>query len=108
MSNELSFKEFFDSDDNPDKALAPQLQSFSVGLAAVAGYLVGRKLSSGLPFPDSSREEFADKVISLSHSKEFISELSDNIGGPLRGETEEEFVTRAKKSMAELLRRKLK
>jgi len=107
MSNDESFKEFFNSDDNPDKALPPKLQSFSIGSTAISGSLVGAMLSTGLPFPEASREEFAEKVASLSQNEEFISELSDDIGFPLNDETEDEFVARAKSAMAKLLRRKL-
>jgi|LakMenE18May11ns_1017448.scaffolds.fasta_scaffold9938225_5 hypothetical protein len=107
MSNPESFKEFFDSDENPDKALPPKLQSSSALSASISGSLVGVPLLTGLPFSDKSREEFADKVSSLSHSDEFIADLSGDIGLPLNGESEEDFVARAKKAMADLLRRKL-
>ncbi len=107
MSSEESFKDFFNSDDNPDRALPPKLQSFSIGAALISESLVGKVLSTGFPFPEASREEFAEKVASLTHSEEFISELSDDIGAPLKCETEDEFVERAKRAMALLLRRKL-
>lgn len=107
MSNVESFKEFFDSDDNPDKALPPELKSISLGSTAISASLAGAILSTGLPFPEASREEFAEKVASISQSDEFISELSDDIGAPLKDETEDEFVARAKSAMANLLRRKL-
>jgi hypothetical protein len=35
MSNPESFKEFFDSDENPDKALPPKLQSSSALSASI-------------------------------------------------------------------------
>ena len=107
MTNKESFREFFNSDANPDKQLPPQLQSFAVGSAAISSSLAGSILATGLPFPDNSREEFAEKVSSLSHSDEFISDLSEEIGTPVDGESEEEFVTRAKRAMAELLRKRL-
>jgi hypothetical protein len=107
MTDQKTFKEFFDSDDNPDKNLPVHSQSFSVGSAAISNSLAGVSLSSGLLFPDNSREEFAEKVSSLSHSDEFISELSEGIGVPMDAETEDQFVERAKKAMADLLRKKL-
>jgi hypothetical protein len=107
MSNAENFKDFFNSDDNPDRALPPKIQSCSALSAAVSASLVEASLTTGLPFPDKSREKLADEVSSLAHSDEFIADLSDDIGIPLKGESEDEFVARAKKAMADLLRRKL-
>jgi hypothetical protein len=107
MTNKESFREFFNSDANPDKQLPPKLRSFAVGSAAISNSLIGSILATGLPFPDNSREEFAEKVSSLSHSDEFISDLSEDIGQPVDGESEEEFVARAKRTMADLLRKRL-
>lgn len=108
MTDPKTFKEFFHSDDNPDRSLPLHSQSFAVGSAAISNSLAGVALSSGLLFPDNSREKFAEKVSSLSHSDEFISELSEDIGSPMDAETEDQFVERAKKAVAELLRKKLK
>jgi hypothetical protein len=108
MTNHESFRDFFRSDQNPDKLLPPSKQSSAISSAAISASLAGIALPSGLLIPGNTREEFAEKVSALSHSDEFISELSDEIGAPLDSETEDQFVTRAKEAMADLLRKKLK
>jgi hypothetical protein len=52
--------------------------------------------------------EFAGEVVALVSSKEFVSQLSDEIGEPYEFETESQFVERAKKTMKALLKSKLK
>jgi flagellar biosynthesis/type III secretory pathway ATPase len=56
----------------------------------------------------SKKAKFACEVSELSTSEQVLGELSDSIGEPLDNESEEEFVNRAKASLACILRRKLK
>ncbi|MGC5699137.1 hypothetical protein J4P02_02920 [Pseudomonas sp. NFXW11] len=69
---------------------------FSVGSAAIA--TLG-KTKAG---------EFAGEVVELVSNKEFLSQLSNDIGEPAEAETEEQFIARAKKTMKALLKSKLK
>jgi hypothetical protein len=54
------------------------------------------------------REKFAAELSSLATSRAFIAELSDSVGQPAPGESEDAFVARAKSVMREQLRRKLR
>lgn len=107
MTSQESFEDFFKSDKNPDRSLPPGRQSIAVGATGITFALAGAALPEGILSNRESREEFAEKVSSLSHSDEFISELSEEIGVPMDSETEDQFVARAKKAMADLLRKKL-
>lgn len=107
MTSKESFKDFFKSDKNPDRMLPPGQRSSAIGTAGIAFALAGIALPEGALSRGESREEFAAKVSSLSHSDEFISEFSEEIGTPMDTETEDQFVARAKKAMADLLRKKL-
>jgi hypothetical protein len=51
--------------------------------------------------------EFGERVAEITHSDNFIDELSREIGVPRADETEQGFVERAKEAMASLLRTKL-
>lgn len=81
-----------------ETVLANTLKSVeaAVGLAAIES--LGKTKAS----------EFAGEVAALVSSKEFISQLSDDIGEPAEFETEDQFVARAKKTMKALLKSKLK
>lgn len=59
------------------------------------------KMSSG----DAGK--FSEKVTELAYSEKFLNEFSNEIGSPKEGESENEFVKRAKNKMANLLRAKL-
>ncbi len=50
---------------------------------------------------------FSDQVAELATSDEVMDELSDALGTPKSGETEDEFVARAKATMTAILNRKL-
>lgn len=52
--------------------------------------------------------QFADDAASLITSNEFLGELEKELGLPQNGETENEFVARAKASMFEMLKTKFK
>lgn len=54
-----------------------------------------------------AKTKFADSAAQVTASDEFITELSSNVGQPKTGETEDEFVERAKATMTALLREKL-
>jgi hypothetical protein len=56
---------------------------------------------------NSEKEKFAQQVGELVGSDGFVTELSDKIGKPLPGESEDEFVERAKNAMKKLLSAKL-
>ena len=53
-------------------------------------------------------QKFSDGAASLVTSDEFLNELESELGLPEQGETEDEFVTRAKASMLGMLKAKLK
>lgn len=103
-----SFKEFYESPDNPDRTALPGVGSVGMAASTISASLVGAVLTSGAKFPDASRDEFGMKVSEIAHSDEFIAQFSDVIGTPLASESEDQFVQRAKSAMAELLRNKLK
>jgi len=56
----------------------------------------------------SKASEFAGEVRALVSNEDFIAQLSEDIGEPKEAETEEEFVNRAKQTMKDLLKSKLK
>lgn len=53
-------------------------------------------------------KQFSDDAASLVTSDDFLNELESELGLPQKGETEDEFVARAKASMFEMLKSKLK
>ena len=98
MSN---FKDYFYSQHSEDKTMSTVAASISsvMGLASAMG---------GISLSKNQQDEFSNKVSSLTHSEEFIGELSSTIGEPLSNESEDEFVNRAKDAMKKLLQQKLK
>lgn len=56
----------------------------------------------------SKASEFAREVKALASNQEFVAQLSKDIGEPKESETEDEFVNRAKQTMKNLLKAKLK
>lgn len=71
-----------------------------MGLATVAalGSVLGK----------SKATQFADDASDLITSDDFLNELESELGLPQKGESEDEFVARAKASMFEMLKAKLK
>ena len=71
-----------------------------MGLATVAtlGSVLGKSKAS----------EFADDASDLFTSDDFLNELESELGLPQKGESEDEFVARAKARMFEMLKTKLK
>lgn len=55
----------------------------------------------------SKASQFANEAADLITSRNFLDELEANIGKPKTGESEEEFVARAKSTMLTLLSSKL-
>ena len=55
----------------------------------------------------SDREKFSSEVVRVANSDEVLTELSESIGDPKENESEDEFVERAKSSLAKILKRKL-
>ncbi|SHM48085.1 hypothetical protein SAMN05216593_101120 [Pseudomonas asturiensis] len=53
-------------------------------------------------------QKFSDGAASLVTSDDFLNELESELGLPGQGETEDEFVARAKASMFDMLKAKLK
>ncbi|MGY3014656.1 hypothetical protein ACVWZ5_000161 [Pseudomonas sp. TE6283] len=71
-----------------------------MGLATVAalGGVLGK----------SKATQFADDAATIITSDDFLNELESQLGLPQKGESEDEFVARAKASMFEMLKSKLK
>lgn len=103
-----SFKEFYESQENPDLTAPPGIGSIAMAASGIAACLAGTVLTTGEQFPDESRDEFGKKVSEIAHSEEFIAQFSNEVGVPLASESEDQFVQRAKSAMADLLRNKLK
>lgn len=78
----------------------------------LANALTGVKSAVGLAtvvsLGKTKASEFAEEVVALVSSEEFVAQLSDDIGEPTELETEEQFIARAKKTMKALLKSKLK
>jgi len=97
-----NFKDFVNSvKDNP-KLL--ELRSSTTELATK---ISGSLISAPIGLSNSESEKFGSEVTKLAHSDEVLNELSKEIGKPKEVETEDEFVERAKSSLANILRNKL-
>ncbi len=107
-TNPKTFKEFYESKENPDLTAPPGINSVAMAASGIAACLAGAVLTNGEQFPDESRNEFGKKVSEIAHSEEFINQFSDEIGAPLASESEDQFVQRAKSAMAKMLRKKLR
>jgi hypothetical protein len=102
---EQSFADFYISDDNPDKFLAPSKTSLSIGSAGVISALTSLPVPfGGTGLSQDKTEGFAQEAVETAHSKRFIETFSEQIGSPGEDETEDAFVRRAKSTMRELLR----
>lgn len=71
---------------------------------AIAKELIASPL---VQISNTEASEFSHKVSELATSTEVINELSDEIGVPTSHETEDEFVERAKLTLAKILKIKL-
>lgn len=105
-----SFKDFFKMETNNGK-LSSSYSVATVSSAVMEGLTssVNRLATSAsiISLSKSDKKEFADQVGDLVESEEFVTELSDQIGKPQPGESEDEFVERAKNAMKKLMRAKL-
>lgn len=52
-------------------------------------------------------KEFSERVVSLVNSPEVINEVSDKLGVPKDGESQQEFVARGKNALRDTLLKKL-
>jgi len=66
------------------------------------------KLAAVATLGDTKASEFAVEVVALVSDKEFLAQLSDDIGDPTEQETEDQFIARSKNTMRALLKSKLK
>lgn len=69
------------------------------------------KISSelnGLSISSSKVTSFANRVTAVAHSSDFLAPVSDAIGTPKPGESEDEFVARGKAVIVDQLRKTLK
>jgi len=76
-------------------------------LNVLTSKISGSVLASGVSISGVDNEKFSSEVAKLAHSDEVLTKLSDDVGKPKSGESEDEFVSRAKVSMANILRQKL-
>lgn len=65
------------------------------------------KLAAVATLGDTKASEFAGEVVALVSDKEFLTQLSDDIGQPTEQESEDQFIARAKNTMKALLKSKL-
>jgi len=82
--------------------------SESLGVTTRAGVKLAAVAILGSSLGATKAAQFADGAASLITNKEFLGELESEIGLPQKSETEEEFVARAKNTMFEMLKSKLK
>ena len=97
----ISFKNFINKENNKLIKLKPSSSEIES--------VISNKLSvlSIINLSDSEKDKFSKKVANLASSEEVLIELSETIGTPNKEETEDEFVNRAKSTMASILRKKL-
>lgn len=84
----------------------PASESLAVSTRAGVRLATAAVLGSSLGASKSS--QFAEEAANLVTNKEFLGELEGEIGLPKSGETEDEFVARAKEAMFKMLQGKLK
>lgn len=82
--------------------------SETLAVSTRAGIKLATLSVLGATLGASKADEFADGAANLVTDKEFLAELEGEIGLPKSGETEDEFVARAKESMFKMLQSKLK
>ncbi|WP_022954227.1 hypothetical protein [Leucothrix mucor] len=67
----------------------------------------GTLATTGLSISSNDREKFSSEVVQVANSDEVLTELSESIGDPKENESEDEFVERAKSTLAKILKNKL-
>lgn len=55
----------------------------------------------------SDSEKFSEEVVKVANSDEVLNDLSEEIGVPMEAESEDDFVERAKATLAKILKRKM-
>ena len=90
------------------KTDAGQPASESLAVSTQAGIKVAAVAILGATLGVSKASTFAEEAANLVTDKEFLGELESEIGLPKSGETEDEFVVRAKEAMFKMLQGKLK
>lgn len=63
--------------------------------------------SSIVSLSKSKAQKFGEEAMSIATSDEVINELSEKVGSPLEGESEDDFVNRSKSILKEILKDKL-
>lgn len=100
-----SLKEFLKKEGEPESQGSPFPVAQRMELAkSMSG---GISLAATLHMPGDKVGEFSNQVSELATSTEVMDELSDTLGTPKAGETEDEFVARAKLTLTGILNRKL-
>lgn len=109
-----NFKDFFNSMESKNTALAQNEGSKSAVTTAISNILsIGlvtnsiNGLLSNSNKKEMAAEKFSNDVSELVHSDEFLDEFSEKVGVPKKNESEDEFVNRAKETMRALLKKKL-
>ncbi|AHC82530.1 hypothetical protein X970_11110 [Pseudomonas monteilii SB3101] len=83
-------------------------ESESLAVATKKGMGIASVAVLGSVLGKSKATQFADDAADLITSDDFLNELESELGLPQKGESEDEFVARAKASMFEMLKAKLK
>jgi len=83
-------------------------ESSSLAATTKAGIGLATTSILGSALGATKAKQFSDDAASLVTSDDFLNELESELGLPQKGETEDEFVARAKASMFEMLKAKLK
>ena len=97
MSN---FKDFV-------KSRAGQNMISSSSAQSLTTQISGTLATTGLSISSNDREKFSSEVVQVANSDEVLAELSESIGDPKENESEDEFVERAKSTLAKILKNKL-
>lgn len=102
MNQDQSFKDFFEENKQSLSGILPGSNIRS----AIAQVASSSLLAMGVS--QESLDRFSDEVSKVATSDSFISEVSEKIGSPAPGETEDDFVNRAKEIMRKALKYRLK
>jgi len=97
-----NFKDFVNSVKNKSEALESMPSS-----TELAKKISGSLISAPINISHSQSKKFATQLTKISHSEDVLTELSNAIGKPKEMESEDEFVERAKSTLANILRTKL-
>lgn len=90
------------------EADSTQSASESLAIRTEAGVRASAVAILGTSLGASKATEFAETAAKLVTDRKFLDELEGEIGLPKSGETEDGFVSRAKKAMFSMLQAKLK